>query len=103
MSATNGNKWFIYLLQCNDDSLYCGITTNPKRRLAEHNKGSASKYTRSRLPCQFHAVVGPVSHSNALKLELKVKRSEKSNKLNVLLGAVGPVLLESNLEDMEVS
>ena len=40
----------VYLLRCADDSLYCGWTTDVERRLAAHQAGTASRYTRSRLP-----------------------------------------------------
>jgi putative endonuclease len=43
--------WYVYLLRCADDSLYAGITTDPARRVREHNSGKAgAKYTRSRRP-----------------------------------------------------
>jgi predicted GIY-YIG superfamily endonuclease len=40
----------VYLLRCRDGSLYTGITKDLARRLAEHARGRASRYTRSRLP-----------------------------------------------------
>ncbi len=39
-----------YLLRCRDGSLYTGIAKDLSRRLAEHARGPASRYTRSRLP-----------------------------------------------------
>ncbi len=47
--------WFTYVLECNDGSLYCGVTTSLERRLAQHNKGVASRYTRARLPVRVVA------------------------------------------------
>jgi putative endonuclease len=38
--------WFTYVLECSDGSLYCGVTTSLERRLDQHNKGTASRYTR---------------------------------------------------------
>ena len=43
-------KWFVYLLRCADGSLYTGITKDVIRRCAQHNAGTASRYTRGRLP-----------------------------------------------------
>ena len=40
----------VYLLRCRDGSLYTGIAKDLTRRLAEHARGRASRYTRSRLP-----------------------------------------------------
>src|ERR687893_500194 len=42
--------WIVYLVRCRDGSLYTGITTDPERRLREHNRGVGAAYTRSRLP-----------------------------------------------------
>jgi putative endonuclease len=43
-------RWFCYLLACADGTLYAGITNSLDRRVAAHNAGSASKYTRARRP-----------------------------------------------------
>ena len=46
--------YYVYLLKCSDETLYCGYTTDPERRLKAHNSGSAgAKYTRSRRPCEL--------------------------------------------------
>ena len=39
--------YFVYILQCGDGTLYTGITTDLKRRLAEHKKGTGGSYTRA--------------------------------------------------------
>ncbi len=43
-------KWFLYILQCVDGSLYTGITHDLDSRVEMHSKGRGAKYTRSRLP-----------------------------------------------------
>jgi len=45
--------WYCYLLECADGTFYAGITTDLTRRLVEHNRGSASRYTRARLPARL--------------------------------------------------
>jgi predicted GIY-YIG superfamily endonuclease len=53
-------RWFAYLLECGDGTLYAGITTSLGRRLALHNRGLASKYTRGRRPVRLiHAEPHP--------------------------------------------
>jgi putative endonuclease len=42
--------FFVYMLKCRDGTLYTGWTTDLSKRLAAHNKGTASKYTRPRRP-----------------------------------------------------
>ena len=79
------HPWFVYLLRCADDSLYCGITTDVDRRLKQHNAGTASKYTRSRRPVSLAALTGVENKSAALKLELLIKKQPRGKKLQVLL------------------
>ena len=74
--------WFVYIMRCADNSFYTGITNDLPRRLAQHNSGTASRYTRSRLPVElvYHEV--QKCHSTALKRELAVKalvRQEKES------------------------
>ncbi|MBU1611424.1 MAG: GIY-YIG nuclease family protein [Proteobacteria bacterium] len=73
--------WYVYLLRCADDTLYCGITTNLTRRLAQHNAGTASKYTRARLPVSLATAVEQPSKSAALRLEMDVKKLPARNKI----------------------
>ena len=80
-------SWFVYLLCCADKSLYCGITTDIKRRLKQHNAGTASKYTRARLPVSLAACTEVESKSAALKLEILIKKQPRSNKIDFLNSA----------------
>ena len=77
--------WFVYLLACADNTLYCGITTNITRRLAAHNAGTASKYTRARLPVTLAAVTEVADKSAALRLELAIKKLPARRKVQALL------------------
>ena len=44
---------YVYLLRCSDESFYCGWTTDLEKRVATHNAGSGTKYTRSRRPVEL--------------------------------------------------
>ena len=76
--------WQVYLLRCADKSLYCGITTNLARRLAEHNAGKASRCTRARLPVALAAVADAPDKSAALRMELAVKKAPARQKIELL-------------------
>ena len=78
------NDYCVYILLCSDDSYYTGITNNLQKRIDKHNKGTASKYTRSRLPVVLLAVRSNLTKSQALRLEIKVKKQKKKNKLEFL-------------------
>jgi predicted GIY-YIG superfamily endonuclease len=74
------SRWFLYVLQCSDGTLYTGITNNLARRLAQHNNGTASRYTRSRLPIRVVFQEPCRSRSHALKKEYKVKAMSRKQK-----------------------
>lgn len=78
------SNWYVYLLRCADDTLYCGITNNMDRRLKQHNAGTASKYTRVRTPVRIETHIEVAGKSEALKLEIKVKRQKRHDKISYL-------------------
>jgi putative endonuclease len=71
----------VYLLRCADGSLYCGWTTDLDRRVTQHQAGTASRYTRSRLPVElaWSAPVG--SREEALREEHRIKQLTREQKL----------------------
>jgi putative endonuclease len=75
---------FVYLLRCADGSLYCGWTTDVRRRVAEHGAGTASRYTRSRLPVELAAVFEAADRSAALREEARIKRLPRAAKLELI-------------------
>lgn len=83
--------WFVYLLECADSTLYCGVTTDPSRRLAEHNGLAAggARYTRARRPVRLAACAPCPERAAACRLEDRVKRLPRSRKLAYLLACPG--------------
>jgi len=82
-------SWHVYLLTCADGTLYCGVTSDLARRLAEHNggaSGAGAKYTRARRPVALAAHAPCADKSAALRLELAVKKRPRAAKLVFLLG-----------------
>ena len=73
-------KWWVYVLRCADGTLYTGVTTDCDRRLAQHNAGTASKYTRSRRPVEMAYREPAKSHGAALRRELAIKRLSRAAK-----------------------
>ena len=72
--------WTVYLARCADGSLYTGITTDPVRRLAEHNRGSGAAYTRSRLPVVLVYLEQAENRGQALRREHAIKRMSRADK-----------------------
>ncbi len=77
---------WVYLLRCADGSLYTGWTTDLDRRLAAHAAGTASRYTRSRLPVALALALPQPDRSSARREEARIKRLTRHEKL-ALLGA----------------
>ena len=73
-------QWVVYLVQCSDKSLYCGITKSLKNRLAAHNSGKGAKYTRSRRPVTLVGTSSEMTRSDALRLEYRVKQVPSNKK-----------------------
>ena len=74
----------MYVLRCADGSLYTGITNDLRRRLAAHRAGTASRYTRARLPVRLVYQERSRTRSAALKREAAIKRLPRAAKLKML-------------------
>ena len=73
-------RWWVYILRCADGTLYTGVTTDPARRLAQHNAGTASKYTRARRPVAMVYRVRAADHGGALRREIALKKLTRAAK-----------------------
>src|ERR1035437_4321992 len=82
--ALINRAWVVYILRCKDNTLYTGITNNIEKRLIAHDRGLASKYTRARLPVVLSAVSNPISKTEALRLEMRIKKLAKGEKIATL-------------------
>jgi putative endonuclease len=78
-------SWYVYVVQCSDDSLYCGITVDIDRRVKEHNESSkGSKYTRSRRPVTLLKHWKVSTQSEAMKAENRFKKLSRDDKIKIL-------------------
>lgn len=77
--------WTVYILRCADGTLYTGVTTDLKRRLAQHNAGTASACTRVRRPVALAWKRARFTRSSALVREAAIKRLSRRKKLELLL------------------
>jgi putative endonuclease len=78
--------WTVYLARCRDGSLYTGVTTDPERRLAEHNAGCGGSYTRSRIPLVMVYGESAQDRSGALRRECAIKRLTRTQKEDLVAG-----------------
>ena len=80
------SEWFVYIVECADQTLYTGITTNLEKRIEEHNgRGNApgAKYTRPRQPVKLVYSEQSPSRSTATRREMEIKRLTRQAKLKL--------------------
>ncbi len=72
----------IYMLRCNDNSIYTGICTDFEKRFAEHQNRIGAKYTKilSKHPLTLGAKFETLGRSNASKIENFIKKLSKQKK-----------------------
>lgn len=78
------STWYVYLVRCQDGSLYAGITTDLVSRLRTHNTGKGAAYTRSRLPVELVYWEPAEDRSTALRREAQIKRMSRTGKLRMV-------------------
>ena len=77
--------YYVYILKCSDKTLYTGITTDLKRRIAEHNNTKlGAKYTSSRRPVKMVYSNKFKNRSLASKEETKIKNLSRIEKLELI-------------------
>lgn len=79
-------SWFLYLIECADDSVYTGITTDVAARFDEHASGKGARYTRSRKPRAVLASFALPDRSSASRAEYWVKRLTPAKKRELAAG-----------------
>ena len=65
--------FYCYILECSDGTYYTGWSTDPQRRLRQHNSGNGARYTRSHRPVRLVYVEELPDKSAALKRERAIK------------------------------
>jgi len=66
--------FFVYIVQCNDNSYYIGHTENLEKRISEHNEGKCAGYTSKRLPVQLVYFYEFETRAEAIEAEHKIKK-----------------------------
>ncbi|MGD0877651.1 MAG: GIY-YIG nuclease family protein [Anaerolineales bacterium] len=75
--------FFCYILECSDGTYYTGWSTDPQRRLREHNNGRGARYTRSRRPVLLVYQEELPDKKAALKRERAIKALSRPKKLKL--------------------
>jgi len=78
-------SYFVYILECSDNTLYTGIATDVQRRLDEHNNSDkGAKYTKIRRPVKLVYSEAQEDRSSASKREYAIKQLTRNKKLDLI-------------------
>lgn len=77
-------KWFVYLLETVNTTLYCGYTNDLNKRIKTHNDGKGAKYTKTRLPVRLVYTECFDTKSEAMKREYQIKQLTRQQKLKLI-------------------
>ncbi len=77
-------KWFLYIIECHTSELYVGIAQDVNKRVEEHNKGHACRYTKYRKPVQLLHSEFCGDYTTARRREREVKKFSKAKKLALI-------------------
>ena len=79
--------YYVYILLCNDDSLYVGVTSDIDRRVMEHNIGKyPDAYTHSRRPVTLVFYQDFTDPNQAIEFEKKIKKWSRVKKQALING-----------------
>jgi len=76
--------YFVYLLECEDGSLYTGITTDVERRFLEHKNGTGGRFTRAKKAKRIVYTEQYPDRSSALKREAEIKKWPRKKKRTLI-------------------
>lgn len=78
--------YYIYIIKCEDGTLYTGITTDLKRRFKEHSLGKGGAYTKAKKAEKILYTEECENRSIALKRESEIKSWPRKKKLVLIKG-----------------
>lgn len=84
------DDWCVYMLKCNDQTLYTGITNNVEKRVMAHNSSPAgAKYTKARRPVVLVYQEKSLTRGDALRREAVLRKLPRRTKLELIKAKAG--------------
>lgn len=79
-------KWYVYIVECSDKSLYTGMTNDVERRILEHNNDTVkgAKSLRGKKPVKLVYKEEFVTQTEARKREATIKNWKRKYKLELV-------------------
>ena len=83
----SAGRYNLYIVRCNDGTLYTGIATDVERRIREHESGArGARYLRGKGPLTLEFCAAMGDRSTAQQFEHRVKRLEREQKEALIAG-----------------
>ena len=79
---------YCYILECADGTYYTGWTTDPERRVNQHNKGIGARYTKTRRPVRLVYLEEQQNRTDAMRRELAIKKLKREQKSKLVEGYI---------------
>lgn len=92
------NEHIVYILRCNDRTLYTGYTTDLEQRMEAHNEGKGAKYTRGRGPFQVMYVEKFATKEEAMQREYQIKQLTRKGKFQLIREQLKEVMKHEDTE-----
>ena len=84
MSEDREAAYYCYMVECADGSYYTGWTTDPERRVKEHNAGRGALYTKFRRPVELIYLEELSDRSAAQRREYTIKKFTREKKTRIV-------------------
>lgn len=82
--------WWVYIIRCDDGSLYTGVSTDPERRFAEHlGLSRGARYFNGRKPVAIVYTESGHTRSSAGRREAEIKKLPRTAKLALIQSFAG--------------
>ena len=88
---------YTYLLECADQTLYCGWTNDLEKRIKAHNAGQGAKYTKPRRPVTLVYFEEFETKEEAMRREAAIKKLNKKEKLRLIAGYIEKITMEDTI------
>ena len=76
--------WYVYIVQCSDNTYYTGISNDVNKRIKAHNEGKGAKYTKNRSPVVLKYCADFPNRSEASKEEYRIKQLSREEKIKMI-------------------
>lgn len=96
----DNEEHIVYILKCNDSTLYTGYTNDLEHRVSMHEQDKGAKYTRGRGPFQVVFVEKFPTQTEALQKEYKIKQLSRKGKFQLIRDKLKEVMQYDNSEEL---